>query len=90
MPKHDFSFADVKRMANSAMPYPPIGTSRDRVGVVNAGNEDVLAEAVGIERGQKLKSGPAWHEGLRNCTPVQHRPGKNDLDQLNRGKPITY
>jgi hypothetical protein len=90
MPKSNFSFADVRRMANDSMRSVPVGSSRDRVGMVVAGNPDVLAEAVGKERGQKLKSGPAWAEGLKNCTPVQHRPGKNDLGQLNRGKPITY
>src|SRR5580704_6176925 len=58
----DLSFAAIKAAANSSMPNPPIGTNRNRVGLVNAGNPDVLAEAAGKERGTKLKSGPAWHE----------------------------
>jgi hypothetical protein len=90
MPKSNFSFADVRRMANDSMRSVPVGSSRDRVGMVVAGNENVLAAAVGKERGPKLKSGAGWTESLRHCTPVQHRPGKNDLGQLNRGKPITY
>jgi hypothetical protein len=93
MPKHN-SFADIRAdisaAANKSMPVVPVGSGRNRVGLVNAGNPDVLGEAIGKERGPKLESGPAWHEGLRNCTQVQHRPGKNDLDQLGRGKPITY
>ena len=72
------------------MPHVPIGASRDRVGLIGSGNKNVLAAAVGKPRGPKLKSGPAWEEGVRNGTQVSHRPGKNDLDQLGRGKPITY
>jgi hypothetical protein len=85
-----FSFADVKRAANSSVPVVPSGSSRNRIGLLASGNPDVLAEAAGGERSPKLKSGPAWEDGLRNCTPVQHSPGKNDLDQVGRGKPITY
>ena len=35
-------------------------------------------------------SGPAWKEGLRSGTQVQHSDGKNDGKNLGRGKPITY
>jgi hypothetical protein len=39
----------------------------------------------------KLKPGPAWMEGLRNRTPVQHNPsGKNDQRDVDRPRPITY
>jgi hypothetical protein len=38
----------------------------------------------------KLKPGPAWLEGMRNRTPVQHNPsGKNDQHDVNRPPVIT-
>ena len=40
-------------------------------------------------RGGSVKSGPAYEEGLRAGTQVQHSPGKNDLKDIGRGKPIT-
>jgi hypothetical protein len=91
MPKsEDLSFAAIKAAANSSMPIPPVGSDRSRVGLVAAGNPDVLAEAANREPSVRLKSGPAWEEGLGNGTQVSHRPGKNDLKQLGRGRPITY
>jgi hypothetical protein len=37
------------------------------------------------------KPGPAWREGMRNRTPVQHNStGKNDQNDVGRGRPITY
>jgi hypothetical protein len=36
------------------------------------------------------KGGPAWAEGLRNATPVQHLPGKNDGGDIGRSRVITY
>lgn len=33
---------------------------------------------------------PAFVEGKNEGTKVQHMPGKNDLKDMNRGKPITY
>jgi hypothetical protein len=39
----------------------------------------------------KLKPGPAWLEGMRNRTPVQHNEsGKNDQHDVNRPRPVTY
>jgi hypothetical protein len=93
MPKHN-SFADIRAdisaAANRSMPVVPVGSNRSRIGMIGAGNPDVSPEAANAEPSVGLKSGPAWAEGLRNRTPVQHSPGKNDLDQLGRGKPITY
>lgn len=40
--------------------------------------------------GGKVVDGPAWKEGLRDGTQVQHTDGKNDQSGLNRGRPITY
>jgi hypothetical protein len=37
------------------------------------------------------RSGPAWLTGLRAGTPVQHNPsGKNDQQDVNRGRVISY
>lgn len=41
-------------------------------------------------KGGRVKSGPAWEEGKREGTKVSHSPGKNDLKDIGRGKPITY
>ena len=90
MPKSDFSFADVKRAANSSVPVVPLGSSRDRIGMTSAGNFDVLLEAADREPSVGLKPGRTWHEGRRNGTQVQHSPGKKDLKEIARGRPITY
>ncbi len=44
----------------------------------------------GAVRGDASKSGPGWIESMKTKTPVQHAPGKNDLKDMGRGKPITY
>lgn len=41
-------------------------------------------------RGGSVKSGPTWEEGLRDGTQVKNSPGKNDLKDIGRKKPITY
>jgi hypothetical protein len=49
---------------------------RDRPGRLGTDGEGGLAFGTGEG---KLKPGPAWLEGLKNRTPVQHNPsGKND------------
>lgn len=40
--------------------------------------------------GGKVADGPAWKEGLRNGTQVQHSDGKSDLGDIYRPKQITY
>lgn len=40
--------------------------------------------------GGRIKSGPAFEEGKRLGTQVQHAPGKNDGKDIGRGKPVTY
>lgn len=34
--------------------------------------------------------GPAWNEGLKAATPVQHTNNKGDGKDIGRGKVITY
>ena len=41
-------------------------------------------------KGGAVKDGPAWKEGLRNGTQVQHDDGKKDGKDIGRGKVITY
>lgn len=41
-------------------------------------------------KGGAVKSGPGWTESEKTKTPVQHAPGKDDQDGLNRGRQITY
>jgi hypothetical protein len=41
-------------------------------------------------KGGAVKDGPAWNEGRRNGTQVQHSDGKDDGKDIGRGKPITY
>jgi hypothetical protein len=44
-------------------------------------------------RGGKVKSGPAWKEGVRNGTQPQHSDGKgttNTPANLDRGRPVTF
>lgn len=40
--------------------------------------------------GGKVSDGPAWKEGLKNGTKVQHSDGKNDGSDIYRGRQITY
>jgi hypothetical protein len=42
------------------------------------------------KRGGAVKDGPAWNEGKRNGTQVQHADGKQDGANIGRGKPITF
>jgi hypothetical protein len=61
---------------------------RDRPGRLGTAGEGGLAFGTGDG---KLKPGPAWLEGMRNRTPVQHNEsGKLDQKDVNRGRPITY
>jgi hypothetical protein len=61
---------------------------RDRPGRLGTDGERGLAFGNGDG---ELKPGPAWLEGMRNRTPVQHNPsGKNDQHDVNRPKPVTY
>lgn len=34
--------------------------------------------------------GPAWNEGLRNSTPIQHTNNKGDGKDIGRDKVVTY
>lgn len=41
-------------------------------------------------RGGSVKSGPAWEEGLKSGTQVQHADGKKDQPNIGRKRVITY
>jgi hypothetical protein len=42
-------------------------------------------------KGGAVKSGPAFEEGLKSGTPVQHNEsGKNDQNDVNRGRVVTF
>lgn len=41
-------------------------------------------------RGGKVKGTKVYEEGVRLGTQVQHTPGKNDLKDMGRKKPVTY
>ena len=69
MKGHHYDFRELKNHTTSPVPRARGGRTEMRA----AGNPDVFKEADGEEA----------YAGLKNCTPVQHRPGKNDLDQLN-------
>lgn len=59
------------------MPPPGLGPRHD-------GGRATYAKGGGV------KSGGAWHEGVRSGTHVQHSDGKGDGKSIGRGKPITY
>jgi hypothetical protein len=40
--------------------------------------------------GRTVKSGPAWDEGRKNGTQVQHDPGKNDKKDMNRPRVVSF
>lgn len=40
--------------------------------------------------GGRVKDGPAWNEGLRNGTQVQHSDGKSDGKNVGRGRVVTF
>lgn len=64
-------------------PMPPAGAGAPPMPLRNTGGR-------AYARGGAVRSGPAYDEGKREGTQVQHDPGKNDLKDVGRGKPITY
>jgi hypothetical protein len=77
-------------------------SSRDRTRMVTAGNPDVIreafdepdaAQAADRPGGPRLKSGPAWGEGLRHWRAggaTEHHGGKMDTPDIGRKKVVTY
>lgn len=41
-------------------------------------------------KGGRVKDGPAWEEGLKSGTQVQHSDGKSDGKNIGRGKVVTF
>lgn len=46
--------------------------------------------APGPNENKPLQSGPGWIESMRNKTPVQHSPNKQDGKNIGRGRVVTY
>jgi hypothetical protein len=63
---------------------------RERVGLVSAGNPDVVAEAQGQPANPRYRSGPGWTESMRAWGGPTPHPGKSDGKDIGRRKPITY
>lgn len=65
-------------------PPPGMGPMRARGGPIEAPKK-------AYAKGGGVKSGPAWEEGLKSGTRVQHSKAKSvDIANMNRPKPITY
>ncbi len=74
------------------MPPPPMGGGAPGMppGMPPPGMPPRQAGGRAYAKGGAVKSGPAWKEGLRSGTQVQHTDGKNDGKDIGRPKPITY
>jgi hypothetical protein len=94
MPPGGLAAAPPAAMPPRPMPAPPMGGAPMMPPQMMApGTPPPIRRDGGrITRasGGRIKDGPAWKEGLRNMTPVSHSPGKNDLENIGRGRPITY
>jgi hypothetical protein len=85
-----YSHAELKAQILGLTPNDQTGSGRDRTRLVAAGNPAVLAEAADVDQPEpRLRSGPAWHQGLR-ARPVEHHPGKQDRMDIGRKKAVTY
>lgn len=71
-------------------PMPPPGPGMMPPGAMPPGMPPRRHGGRTYATGGAVKDGPTWKEGVRNGTQVTHRPGKNDLADIGRGKPITY
>ncbi len=74
------------------MPPPAMGGGAPGMppGMPPPGMPPRQADGRAYAKGGAVKSGPAWKEGLRSGTQVQHTDGKNDGKDIGRPKPITY
>lgn len=70
----------VPAPAAAAPPMPMRPPMMPPPGAAPGGPPPGMPPMIGRKRGGavKMKSGPAWEEGLKNGTPVEHAPGKND------------
>ena len=74
--------------APGAGPMPPGLPPRARGGRLEAPEHDATTYRA---KGGKVKSGPAWEEGVKNGTQVSHRKAKAiDIENMDRPKPISY
>jgi hypothetical protein len=68
-----------------AVPPPGLGA-----GMPPPGMPPRRAGGRAYAKGGAVKSGPAWDEGRRNGTQVQHTDGKGDGKDIGRGRVVTY
>ncbi len=68
----------------AVVPPPGVGAGPPPPGMIRHAGGRAYAD------GGAVKPGPAWKEGLRSGTQVQHDDGKNDGKDIGRPKPITY
>lgn len=72
--------APAPAMAPPMPPHPPMGAP--------AGGPAPMPMR---KRGGRVNEGSkVYEEGVRAGTQISHDPGKNDLKDMNRGKPVTY
>jgi hypothetical protein len=86
---HNLSHREIQaKILGTPAEVPAV--DRERVGLVSAGNPDVIREAEGQPANPRLRSGSAWRTGLRAGGGVTHHPNKADGKDIGRRKPITY
>lgn len=75
------------------MPLPPPGIAAGSPPMPPPGGQPPMMQSRGgkaYATGGKVADGPAWKEGLKNGTQVQHSDGKNDGGDIYRARQITY
>ena len=65
-------------------PMPPGGAMPPRPGMMPPPGMPMRA------KGGRVKDGPAWEEGLKSGTQVQHTDGKSDGKNIGRGRVVTF
>ena len=71
-------------------PMPPPGAGGPPMPMRATGGAVEADRASSRASHGKPQPGPAWHEGRRNGTQVQHTGNKGDGANIGRGKPVTY
>jgi hypothetical protein len=80
--------SDARRVSGMKNPAPSRGPAPSPLkGPGAAANGGRIERAKG---GKVTKGTKVFEEGQRNGTPVQHMRGKGDLEQMGRGKQVTF